>query len=259
MRTLFHHSRFLFYAFLVIIIINLSSCESPHFYRPRSLEPVLLSHKKQLTVNIIGDEIGALSIAYSPVSNFGIHAGLGEKSGKDNGNEESYLNPYVSAGYFKNISTNGLIELYGGAGIYNYKNKIDVPVKSINFSNFFIQPSFALLYKNIDVAFTIRGDYFKRNKTITNTANPPDTSFFQYTFLKYSNYYFMQPGVTVRVGIKSVKFLLQVSKSYALNNKYNSIYGLEYSSYYNTDIVDNKANLAIGIMVDFEDILRQKK
>ncbi|HUS01728.1 MAG TPA: hypothetical protein VMY77_08375 [Chitinophagaceae bacterium] len=219
-----------------------------------------MSHEKQLTVNIIGDEMGAYSVAYSPVSNFGIQAGAGHKSGHDNGTDESYFNPNISAGYYKMVAPNSLLEVYGGAGVYTYKNNIDVPVKKINFSNYFIQPSFAFLNKNIDVAFTIRADYFKRNNTIINSNQPPDTSTFQYSFLKYTNYLFIQPGITVRAGIKNVKFQLQVSKSYPFNKKYNSIYGLMYSSNINPGYLsDNKVKLAIGIMVDFEDITGSNK
>ena len=245
---------------IACLIINLYSCHAPHFYRPKPLEPALLSHEKQLTTNLIGDDIVAFSIAYSPVSHLGIQAGIAQRGGQDNGNDESYFNPYISTGYYKIVAHNSLVEVYGGGGVYNYKNNFDVPVKKINFSNYFIQPSFAFLNKNIDVAFTIRADYLKRHTTTINPNQPPDTSTFQYSFLKYANYFFIQPGVTARGGIKNVKFQLQVSKSYPFNKGYSSVFGMEYISNNNTAyIVDNKVKLAIGIIIDFEDIIGSNK
>lgn len=251
-------SGFLFYCTAAFLIAHLSSCQSPHFYRPKSLEPVLLTHEKQVTLNITSGELPAYSIAYSPLPNFGLQAGAGHRSGDNTTYDETYFNPYLSAGYYKKVSSAGLAEIYSGAGIYSYKNKIDAPVKSINFSNYFLQPSFALLYKNIDVAFTFRTDYLKRNKTVLDTNAPPDMSSRQYSFLKYDNYFFLQPGITVRGGIKNIKLVLQMSKSIPFSDKYSSLYGFTGTAFGGADMLDNKVKLAIGLMVDFEDIIRLK-
>lgn len=249
---------FLFCCTVAFFLVYLSSCQSPHFYRPKSLEPVLLTQEKQVTLNITSGELPAYSIAYSPLSNFGLQAGAGHRIGNNTTYDETYFNPYLSAGYYKKVSSAGLAEIYGGAGIYSYKNKIDAPVKSINFSNYFLQPSFALLYKNIDVAFTLRTDYLKRNKTVLDTNAPPDMSSRQYSFLKYDNYFFFQPGVTVRGGIKNVKLVLQMSKSIPFSSQYSSLYGFTGTAFGGPDMLDNNVKMAIGLMLDFEDIIRLK-
>lgn len=256
---LIKESKYIFYFLSLFLIAHLLSCQSPHFYRPKSLEPVLLTHEKQVTLNITSGDIATYSIAYSPMAGLGIQAGAGHRSGESTTYDESYFNPYLSVGYYKKVSTTGLAEIYAGGGVYNYKNKIDVPVKSIHFSNYFLQPSFALMYKNIDVAFTVRTDYLKRNKTVINTNTPPDASSMQYSFLKYDDYFFLQPGVTVRGGIKNIKLVLQMSKSIPFSNKYNSIYGFTGTAFGGADLLDNRLKLAIGLMVDFEDIISLKK
>src|SRR5688572_4719732 len=119
---------------LVILsgLLFFSAC-SPRIYQPRPSEPVLLSKKDQLKINWISDvNMSTVSIAYSPKENIGIQIGIGgnhsETSTTNNSGtttsllNEYYSNPYISAGYYK-LSNQFLYEIYGGIGVYNYKNK----------------------------------------------------------------------------------------------------------------------------------------
>lgn len=116
----------------ISVMVLLQSCQSPHYYRPKPHEPVLLTHRGQSKVNLVSDNnLDAFSAAYSPKKNLGFAAGLGVlREAKDAG--ERYFNPYLSAGYYTKVSKNTLFETYSGIGLYNYKNKnTDVTLKKL--------------------------------------------------------------------------------------------------------------------------------
>src|SRR5688572_31754240 len=110
--------------------------------------------------SISDDNLGAFSIAYSPKEHLGLTAGIGSR--RDN---ESHFNPYLSGGYYKKISSNILLETYGGIGLYNYENDHATAVNKIKFYNYFMQPSLAFIQKKFEIALTLRIDYLKRYKT----------------------------------------------------------------------------------------------
>jgi hypothetical protein len=230
-----------------------------HFYRPGPVEPVLLEHKEQLLGNIIGyNEMSRLSLSYSPANKLGLQLGIGSWQKRN----EYYNNPFISAGYYSRFAHIFLAEVYGGIGTYAYKNTdYSLSIMKINYFNFFLQPSVAFMGKNIEAAFTVRFDYLRRSRTSIIAAY--DASEWKYGFLKYRDYSFIQPGITIKGGWKKVKLQLQVSKSFPLNNRYNSIYGPDDEAYYssggNTTQLDNYYHLAGGITVDLNVKLFKKK
>ncbi len=253
---------------LIFLLGALSSCE-PHFYRPKPIEPVLLSGEKQLKINLVADgNMSAVGLAYSPKNHLGIQAGIGTASGGtsstySNGRQviyqkERYFNPYIAAGYYKNISNNMLFEAYTGLGNYSYKNKAVTYIKSIKSINVFLQPSIAVMHENFEVAFTLRLDYLNRYKTEKTDSIISASNQHKYRFLDYTDYFFIQPGFTIRGGLKNVKLQFQISKSYPFNTNYISIYGKSYNLLYPTEIeVDNHVTYGIGITLDVKDIFKE--
>lgn len=212
------------------------------FYYPKSQEPVLLSHASQLKINTIStasslNGLTAFSIAYSPKEKFGLQAGIstgGGTSGKESTatgmqtvtRREYFAIPYISAGYYRLIDKEFLFEVYGGIGLYNYKNKAAAFVNKLGHYNLYLQPTIAYLNKNVEVAFTARVDYLNRyNAVVTSGLAPANIDSSDYKFLNYKNYLFFQPGITFKAGVKKFKAQIQLSHSYPLSSKYKSIYG----------------------------------
>jgi hypothetical protein len=263
-------SHFLFRIGQVIFFtIFIFSC-TPHFYKPKPLEPVLLTEKKEFKLNAISNlSMSSVSIAYSPDQNFGIQAGLAtnhyKSSGTNSGRDTIYINeyvfdPYLAAGFYKNIATNILFEVYGGIGMYNYKNTALSYLKNMNSLNLFIQPSIGYVQNNLDAIFTLRIDYLDRNKTKIKDSVLSQNDQKKYEFLKYKNYFFIQPGITIRAGLKNFKIQFQVSESIPFSGNYKSIYGygaqfLVFDSFNNY----NKILYSLGITAGINDLFNKKK
>lgn len=265
-------SNFLFRIAGLFFFINFyfSSC-TPHFYKPKPLEPVLLTKKNQLKINTITDfSIGTVSAAYSPKQNLGIQLGVGSNHYKSSGTDntgrdtiylnEYYFNPYLSVGYYKNISQDILFEAYGGIGMYNYKNTAISYLKSMKNINIYIQPTIVYIQKNFDASFTLRIDYFNRNKTrITDSVLSAD-DVKKYQFLNYKNYFFVQPGFTIKGGLKNVKAQFQISESIPFSKNYRSIYGYGYQFLvFDTFRNKNKLLYSFGLTIELNDLFNKKK
>lgn len=253
----------------VVYILFLSAC-TPHFYQPKPLEPVLVTKKNQLKINAIANiDLNAVSIAYSPKKALGIQLGIGSFHNKSFSTSnagietiyqnEYYFNPLIGVGYYNNISENFLLEIYTGAGMYNYKNTAVSYLKSMKTINLFLQPSIAFVHNNLDAVFTLRIDDLNRNKIkISDSVLSADDQK-KYKFLAYKNYLFIQPGFTVRAGFKYVKFQFQISRSIPLSNNYKSIYG--YGTRFLLDPVEdrNRVVYGFGVCGEINNIIKNKK
>ncbi len=262
-------SNFLFRIAGLFFFINFyfSSC-TPHFYQPKPLEPVLLTKENQLKINAIANiDMNTVSVAYSPKNNLGVQLGIGSFHNKsfstDNAGRETiylneyYSNPYVSAGYYKHLSQDVLFEAYGGIGMYRYKNTAVSYLKNMKNINLFIQPSIAFVNKNFDAAFTVRVDYLNRTKTIITDSVLSTDDRIKYQFLDYKNYFFFQPGITLKAGFKYVKFQFQLSHSIPFSNSYKSIYGYGYRFGLDPIRNDNRLVYGFGITVELNDLFKK--
>jgi hypothetical protein len=240
------------------VTTSLVSCPPPfpqHFYKPQPLDPVLLTHSNQMILNGSGyPGMFETSLSYSPTAKLGVRLGTGGGSY----DYDKFSNTYLSAGYFKSLSNDFFVEAYGGFGMYYYNTIEDdpqyAPVRKINFNNCFIQPSLAFIETNFEAALTFRFDYLRRKKTdVVREYNPSE---WKYAFLKHSDYFFLQPGITIKGGWKKKKFMLQVSKSIPFNKNYNSIYGPDDDAYISTGGAtaqpDNKFHFAIGMTINLD-------
>lgn len=256
-----------------VLFLSIAFCLfacTPHFYKPKPLEPVLLTAQNESKLNAITDfSMSSVSAAYSPKQNLGIHVGVAtnhyKSSGTNYGRDTVYINeyvfnPYFSAGFYKNISTNVLFEVYSGIGLYNYKNTALSYLKSMKSLNLFIQPSIAYAQNNLDAIFTLRIDYLDRNKTKIKDSVLSVDNQKKYEFLNYKNYFFIQPGLTIRTGVKNFKIQFQVSENIPLSNNYRSIYGygaqlLVFGSFRN----NNKILYSFGITGGINNLFNKKK
>jgi hypothetical protein len=251
-----------FYSFLFF-----TAC-SPRIYQPKPAEPVLLSKKNQLKINSISDiNMSTISIAYSPKENFGIQMGVGgnhnetytiNNSGtKTSFLNEFYFNPYIAAGYYK-LSNQILYEIYGGLGVYKYKNTARAYLQKMNNLNLFIQPSVAYVNKNFEVVFTAKIDNLNKGKVILSDSVLTAESLKNYNFLDYKSYFFFQPAITIKAGFKFLKFQLQISESIPFSNEYRSIYGLGYRFPFDLGRGRNGLIYGFGITAEIDNLFNQK-
>ena len=248
-------------------VLFFTAC-SPRIYQPRPSEPVLLSKKDQLKINWISDvNMSSVSIAYSPKENIGIQLGVGgnhsETSTINNAGtpisvlNEYYSNPYISAGYYK-FSQQLLYEIYGGVGVYNYKNKARAYLLEMNNVNLFIQPSFAYVDKNFEAVLTTRIDNLNKGKVILSDSVLTAESRENYNFLNYKSYFFFQPAFTIKVGVKFLKFQFQISESIPFNNDYRTIYGTGYRFPLDLGKGRNGLIFGVGLTAEIDNIFKQK-
>lgn len=223
--------------FFSMMIVG-ASCTHRYYY-PKPLQPPLLSAAKQLRVNGISNlnpvnPITGISLAGSPVKHFGLLVGAASASYKETVSSyggaqtvtynERQWNPEIATGYYTLLSQNILVECYGGWGVYNYSNEAHAFVQKIAHHDYFLQPSVALVDRNVEMAFTVRYDHLQRRSLLLDTTSG-SLSDSAYSFLGYQRYNFIEPGITVRFGGKFVMAQFQFSQNFALSKSYETIYG----------------------------------
>lgn len=206
---------------ILSIIILFASC-APYYY-PNTINVPLLNEKGDAQLNIDASTSGFnQQLAYAATENIGLmfnsNFSLGNNTNKIN-NVESIRNHNFfefGAGYFTTIKNDWKFEVYGGGGFG--KNQ-SIPIDNIFFlsdnfdirhQRYFIQPSFAYSIENVDVAFSTRFA-FLNFKDLKNNLTP---SFNQ----------FIEPALTLKFGIKEIKFLMQGGISIPTTINYETYY-----------------------------------
>jgi hypothetical protein len=249
--------RFIGMILFTLWIVSFSSC-SHQYYVPKPVEPVLLTAGKQLklsgAVNMSNSyPLASISLAGSPVHNLGVLASVatGDKTAsvwKNSFDSITHRERIVSTnfglGYYRFISKDLLFECYGGAGAYTYKNDASAFIGQLKFRNYFVQPSVAFVRSNVEMGFTLRYDLLHRYKTTIDRAIVPAGPE-QFSFLNYKNYSFLQPGFSIRFGMKQVMLEFLWSQSFALSRKYETIYG-------NDKWRSGKSLLGMGLLLNID-------
>jgi hypothetical protein len=142
-----------------------------------------------------------------------------------------------AAGYYKPQGKHGVFELYGGIGAskqyHRYRSDdlyfdtimIQKPAGTSNmkFIKLFIQPSYGWKYKSFEIALSSRIcnlSFFDINNKIVRSEN-------QREFLnlndieKNKNFFFFEPAITIRFGLKNIKIQFQGLVDSYLNNGRN--------------------------------------
>jgi hypothetical protein len=100
-------------------------------------------------------------------------------------------------------------EIFAGIGVGSMKNSYDFEKIDAKYLKFFIQPSGGFTSKVIDMAFTPRIGWVTYTKHSSNVTDPLVEDFFSQ---KKTTFVF-EPGVTIRMGYKNVKFQYQYNYS----------------------------------------------
>lgn len=262
MRLNNENSRLTFLSFFLFVLLIGSSCTRRYYY-PKPLTPPLLTAPRQVRLSgmsnlAVANPIGALSIAGSPLKHLGLQLSVASAAYKEtittNGTpavsvQERQWNPEVGAGYYVNLSKVVVFEVYSGWGRYNYTNDAPAFVKSLKHRVLFLQPSIALVDKNVEMAFTLRYDHLQRHYQLLDASqgDPTDAAF---VFLNYGGYGFLEPAFTMRVGGKTVMAQFQLSQNIALDKGYSSIYGRLRKS--------GDTRIAVGAIVNLHSFFNQR-
>jgi|GEM_PF-1144332 len=132
-------------------------------------------------------------------------------------------------------------ELILGTGLGSIKNVDNTNNTFANVSYFkpFIQPSFGFTTKIIDIALTPRIGYVTYTSTSDNVTDPQMRTDLDAYYSTKKNTLVLEPGVTIRVGYKNIKFQAQYNHT-----------SFNYSSANNFDPVDKDfVSLGLHILV----------
>lgn len=225
----------LYFAIIIAFLFALQSCEI--MYYPNMQNVPLFKEKNEVRASLSASNVQA---AYSVTNNIGImvNGQFGSRSWNTTSENPVKETKYEyssnrlfaegGVGYFMPVSTNGVFEIYGGAGAgkidfkkeiteTNYYEKYDL---SANTMRFFIQPNIGYTNEVVDIAFSTRfaalkfydlKNTFIKDDLIDNDINDIDKPL----------YTFIEPAVTVRFGWKYIKFHTQVMMS--LKTNYESL------------------------------------
>jgi hypothetical protein len=214
-----------------ILAVLLCSCS--HYYYVANVQNVpLFKEKNELRLTGIygeGDESRGVEVqsAYSITDNIGVMADFMSARGGDvSGNNYGKGNYFEGAvGYYKPAGKYGVFEMYGGLGkssqhheytslYYNeYEGSADV-----SYIKYFVQPSFGITFKALDIALSTRlcSVYYNKidNKVLGNSYEYNDLH-----SLVYTNHFNLEPALTIRGGWKNVKVQFQAEYAGLINNQ----------------------------------------
>lgn len=212
--------------FLIPISIVGSSCNVA--YRSSMVNTPLFTEKKELALTAATNNVQA---AYAVTDHVGIMAnGFLQQdvvSRNETGNGGLGYMGELGAGYFTLLGNENLVfETYGGAGfghLYlnnNYRdNAGDIQKRTldVNGLKLFVQPAIGFKLPNFEVSGAIR--YSSINYLDRSVANWPAADLVNANLdgIGNSMFSFLEPSLTLRAGLRNVKFQLQYINCIKLN------------------------------------------
>jgi opacity protein-like surface antigen len=243
---------------LILVAVSLfSSCKI--MYIPNSQNVPLLEEKGDIKAEISTKD---LQVAYGITDHLGIMA-----NGYFNKNEWSllsgtYENKFFSTrsliegglGYYTTLGENGRFEAYGGAGfghvnydydLYDNDTLTNSNSFGINMMRIFIQPAIGTQSKNVGFAFSTRIAAVNFSGMDSTGYSPTELEAEGLDELQSNMFIFVEPAITLRVGVKYVQFQLQpyynlqVAGPTSINAKK---FGLNVGVYLSIDDMFNSSN-----------------
>ena len=215
------------FVFCIIIFLCISSCQ---VYAPNTLNVSGFNRKGEVhasahisnglniqTAYAITDKIGIMGNLLSNNSTIGTASNSTEsRKGKANFGE-------LGIGYFTTNESKSRFEMYGGIGlgkigIGRSTNNATPRRFEANGTRFFIQPSIGRRGKSFEIYLSTRASILKYNNVVT-TYSVADLSGDKFIDIDKPTWIFLEPAVTMRFGFKSVKFQLQLGRSFKLNSE----------------------------------------
>lgn len=189
----------------------LTSCKT-YYYMPTMQNVPLFKEKKGVYISIGGDEhnMGCLQGAYSLTDHIGTQFTYMSRN-----NHNDYIFE-GGIGYFLRYKDNLAFETYGGYGsgmVARNRENINMDLKRI-----YLQPSLGYTSEIIDIIFTLRFTEVNYNVNYSNNMPQTNTVDPDLYIMDKQNYFFCEPGFTVRLGYKYIKLQYQYIKANKLNS-----------------------------------------
>lgn len=210
------------------LLLTVCSC-TPTFYMPDTQNVPLFSARKQTHIAGTGNgDMINLQLAHAAGDNFGVMlngALVPDKTDENgNGGKGSYIE--LGGGYFTPVSDNFIFEVYGLAGFGSMRNVNASSTDSnpgttgifeSNLTRISLQPAFGFVSKYFSAAVSGR-------IASLNYMNPKGSLVWEgeeqvARISDKSNYFLMEPALTLRAGLPKVKLQYQLTGSYNLTNK----------------------------------------
>jgi hypothetical protein len=217
----------LLYTVIAFVVIA-SSCNVA--YRASTINTPLFSGKNELAVTAASNNIQA---AYAVSDHVGVMAnGFFEQSVVSNNETGQGGTGYMGelgAGYFTGLTAdpNFIFETYAGAGFgYLYLNNnyrddnsnIQKRTLDADGMKFFIQPAIGYRLSYVEVSGAIR--YSNINYSNIRLSNWPQPELRDANLNELNNsFHFIEPGLTLRVGLKNIKLQFQYLYCIKLNTE----------------------------------------
>jgi hypothetical protein len=215
---------------LITAAVLFGSC-SHYYYVPGAQNVPLFRDKNELRLSGsygVGLETEGINIqaAYALTDKIGIMTDFISAKGGNPSNHNYGKGSYFdgAVGYFKPLDKFGVFEIYAGLGrgdqyheygsFYNHQS---TGYADLSFTKLFIQPSFGFTSDYFDIALSTRLSRIGFNILENNISGNTD-SYNDLSALSDKRHLFLEPGITLRAGWKSVKVQIQAVYSRYLNN-----------------------------------------
>lgn len=220
----------LIYVFLIITM--LTSCS---VYVPNVVNAPLMNKKGEATIAAHLGDGGHLQASYAITNHIGVMTNLMavvDKFENDTETKKGTGSLYeLGLGYFSgSSSSNAIFELYGGAGFGQVS--IDKTMMSNNITTkfdanavrYFVQPSIGGRWQIFEAAFSTRMSAVNYS-SISTSYSENELKSDKLWELDKTTWMFIEPALTLRAGLKNIKFQAQIGKSIKVTSK-----DLNYSS-----------------------------
>lgn len=227
--------------FLVILVtLTLVSCGN-YRYKPVTVKPTLFSQKGDFEVSVNGSSMGELHAAYALTDHFALSGTVAYAKREDTAftydsfknktsrtiNKDRYNDNELAIGYFKSFDDNTVFEVFTGLAFQNHVEKVrydnyaqssknfNIRDNNLNYTRFFIQPTFGKSTRHGDFGFVNRVTFFNYH---------PDGQ----------RDYIWDSVLFLRVGLKNFKLMWQMGLTLSGANNYydyfpfNAGFGLYY-------------------------------
>jgi len=204
----------LFIAISVISIIGLFTSCSPE-YIPNMVNTPIFSNQGEFQATVAtGTSNFDAQLGYAITDNIAIIAN-GSYADETNDTTEDYHKHLMlegGLGYYKKISESGRIEVFGGYGISQIKTLVDngsfgIDYVDVNYNRIFLQPGVGA------VTDIFEGSFATRVAFVQMIPAPEVTN------ISESWHVFLEPVMTVKVGYRYAKAVIQVGYSFPINEE----------------------------------------
>ena len=225
-----------------VLVLFLTNC-SHYYYTPNSQIVPLFQKKSEarLSAGIYGSKESegfVVNTALAITDHVGVIGNFMHGDTEDDVNWGRGDFGEIGIGYFESPSINTVFEFYGGYGYGIVENQYDIGIGSkLDYSRYFIQPSFGITTKVFDIAVSGRLCLLSYHKIKYDSEFIDDFQFENIEYIiNHKNFILFEPGITLRLGSEKFKIQAQLVKSITETN---------------IELKQEEVNFNIGFLISF--------